>query len=74
MQLPHKGLHGQGSSFVAQRMLWIFVGQVEETDLQEWLKERVPSYQIPKVVKAVDAIPRNAMGKVNKKDLLARMF
>lgn len=38
--------------------------------LKEWSKEFMAEYQIPKVVKFVESIPRNAMGKVNKKELI----
>ncbi len=35
-------------------------------DLREWLKTRVSPYKIPKDVRIVPALPRNAMGKVVK--------
>lgn len=38
-------------------------------ELKEWARKIIPEYQIPKNVKFVDAIPRNAMGKVNKKEV-----
>jgi malonyl-CoA/methylmalonyl-CoA synthetase len=41
-------------------------------ELREWCKNRLAPYKIPKQIWLVDAIPRNAMLKVNKKDLLAR--
>ncbi|KAB7501686.1 Acyl-CoA synthetase family member 3, mitochondrial [Armadillidium nasatum] len=50
-----------------------------ESDLDEkmlkcWLKERIPHYQVPSVVKFLpEGLPRNAMGKVNKKELVAKM-
>lgn len=36
--------------------------------------EHLPPYQLPKLLKAVDSLPRNAMGKINKKALLQDMF
>ncbi|KND00916.1 uncharacterized protein SPPG_04016 [Spizellomyces punctatus DAOM BR117] len=44
---------------------------IELSDLREFLKERLASYKIPRVLKVVDELPRNAMGKVNKKALRA---
>lgn len=35
-------------------------------ELKEWAGERLSKYKIPKIVKAVEAFPRNAMGKVIK--------
>lgn len=39
-------------------------------DLKQWAKELMPLYHIPTLVKLVSEIPKNAMGKVNKKSLL----
>ncbi|KDD76064.1 AMP-binding enzyme [Helicosporidium sp. ATCC 50920] len=39
--------------------------------LQAWAQPRLARYQIPREVIYVDAVPRNAMGKVNKKALKA---
>jgi len=37
--------------------------------VQEHLTGRLAKYKIPKVVSTVDALPRNALGKVDKKVL-----
>ena len=42
---------------------------VSQQELQAFAEERLPPYQVPHTVIYVDAIPRNAMGKVNKKQL-----
>ena len=42
--------------------------------LQKWAADHLPSYQIPTVIKKLDIMPRNAMGKVNKKEILAKIF
>jgi non-ribosomal peptide synthetase component E (peptide arylation enzyme) len=34
----------------------------------------LPPYQLPKVLKEVDSLPRNAMGKINKKSLVKELF
>jgi malonyl-CoA/methylmalonyl-CoA synthetase len=36
------------------------------TDLQEWARERLAPYKIPRALQPVAALPRNAMGKVTK--------
>lgn len=43
-------------------------------ELRGWAAERLPRYQLPQVLRVVPAIPRNAMGKVNKKELRAALF
>lgn len=39
---------------------------LEYADLKTWCEGRMSSYKIPKYLKIVDALPRNAMGKVTK--------
>lgn len=39
-------------------------------NLQKWAKERMASYKLPRRLLIVEQIPRNAMGKVNKKELV----
>ncbi len=48
--------------------------QVTLDELQEWLVDKLPPYQVPKRLKVVDTIPRNAMGKINKKELRQSEF
>ncbi|BFZ53256.1 hypothetical protein PYCC9005_000279 [Savitreella phatthalungensis] len=40
--------------------------------LRNELKPRMAPYKIPSVLKVLEALPRNAMGKINKKELLHR--
>lgn len=42
--------------------------------LKKWAEDRLPSYQIPTVLKQLKVMPRNAMGKVNKKEILRKFF
>jgi malonyl-CoA/methylmalonyl-CoA synthetase len=42
-------------------------------ELEPWARERLAPYKIPKSLIAVDALPRNAMGKVVKPEV-ARLF
>ena len=43
-------------------------------DMRRALKSRLVAYKIPQDMKVVDVIPRNAMGKVNKKQLIVEVF
>ena len=43
-------------------------------ELKTWAKDVMPLSWIPRKVVCVDSIPRNAMGKVNKKTLVKQMF
>jgi malonyl-CoA/methylmalonyl-CoA synthetase len=43
----------------------------DAAELEAWLKTRLASFKIPKRVNVVDALPRNAMGKVEKPKLRA---
>ncbi|CAG9320348.1 unnamed protein product [Blepharisma stoltei] len=39
-------------------------------ELQKWCRERLAPYKLPRVLIKVNEIPRNQMGKINKKELL----
>jgi acyl-CoA synthetase (AMP-forming)/AMP-acid ligase II len=43
-------------------------------DMRRALKEKLAAYKIPQDMQAVEELPRNAMGKINKKDLVVRVF
>ncbi|KAK6186158.1 hypothetical protein SNE40_008252 [Patella caerulea] len=45
-----------------------------QVELKQWASNKMTPYQIPTVVKCLDFIPRNAMGKVNKKQLIEDVF
>jgi malonyl-CoA/methylmalonyl-CoA synthetase len=49
---------------------------LEIDDLKTWCKKNAPMapYAIPTVWKIVDSMPRNAMGKINKKELINQIF
>lgn len=42
---------------------------LEAEELREWAKERLAPYKAPTLVRAVDRLPRNAMGKVTKPEV-----
>ncbi|PYP19945.1 MAG: hypothetical protein DMD53_12855, partial [Gemmatimonadetes bacterium] len=39
--------------------------------LQAWAKQRLAPYKVPRALRCVHALPRNAMGKVMKPDVAA---
>lgn len=43
-------------------------------ELKAWCSDKLSSYQTPTVLKNVSELPRNAMGKINKKDLVKTIF
>ncbi|ORY87563.1 hypothetical protein BCR37DRAFT_98 [Protomyces lactucae-debilis] len=60
-----------------QKVAALVTLQADETltikELRDALKKHIAPYKIPQALKVLpDGIPRNAMGKVNKKDLVAR--
>lgn len=42
--------------------------------LKIWAQDVLPSYQIPSILRCLPSIPRNALGKVNKKELVTAVF
>lgn len=42
--------------------------------LKLWAKNQMAPYMVPKIVKCVKTIPRNNLGKVNKRQLQKEMF
>ena len=45
---------------------------VTEAELIEWCAERLAKYKRPRHVRFLDALPRNALGKVVKSELRTR--
>jgi len=43
-------------------------------DMRRALRGRLVAYKIPQILKVVQEIPRNAMGKINKKQLVRDVF
>lgn len=42
---------------------------IDLIDLNQWMREQMPSYKVPRRYKTVNELPRNAMGKVTKNEL-----
>ena len=41
--------------------------------LKEFARERLAVYKLPRALRLFDALPRNAMGKVQKKTLITQL-
>ncbi|XP_077503153.1 malonate--CoA ligase ACSF3, mitochondrial-like [Amblyomma americanum] len=50
------------------------VAELTLQDLREWSRSRMEAAMIPVLLRIVQEIPRNAMGKVNKRDIVAQLF
>ncbi len=53
------------------KMIKAFVtGEVSSDEIRTVLKEKLPEYMIPKVIKILDKMPMNANGKIDRKELI----
>ncbi|MEP1095114.1 MAG: acyl-CoA synthetase [Cyclobacteriaceae bacterium] len=41
----------------------------DQLKFKEWMSTKLPGYKIPRIIQAIDDLPRNAMGKVVKNEL-----
>ena len=48
--------------------------QIDLASLQTWCEPHMPKYHIPRQLITLTGISKNAMGKVNKKQLLNQLF
>ncbi|HKO90688.1 MAG TPA: AMP-binding protein, partial [Polyangiaceae bacterium] len=55
---------------ITGRTAWEHSSDAASEQLRDWLKQRVAGYQVPKSIVWRDELPRNAMGKVQKPELL----
>jgi malonyl-CoA/methylmalonyl-CoA synthetase len=46
-------------------------GSLELEELKDWAKQRLAPYKVPRALRVVAPLPRNAMGKVVKSDVAA---
>jgi len=51
----------------------VLAGEASEDDLLAFCRERLARFKVPREVRFVEALPRNAMGKVVKSELLERV-
>ena len=69
------GLPKEGDeSVVAVLRLNYSLSNMSYQDIADWAKERMPYYWVPEIIITLDDIPKNAMGKVNKKELRKQLF
>lgn len=66
---------GMSDSVWGQRVFSLIVLKHNENNFDEkkfktWCTKRLPKYSVPTVIKFIDKLPRNMMGKVNKKELI----
>jgi malonyl-CoA/methylmalonyl-CoA synthetase len=56
---------------LGQKIVALVVAKKETTveEINNWCKEKFPSYSLP-TISLVESVPRNLMGKVNKKELV----
>lgn len=55
---------------LGQRIVAFVVGDASPEELIEFVSQQLSAHKRPRVVRLVDSLPRNAMGKVLKKDLV----
>jgi acyl-CoA synthetase (AMP-forming)/AMP-acid ligase II len=55
-----------------QRVVAVVVARrpVEPQDLRQWVRDRLAAHKVPKDVYLVDTLPRNALGKTLKQDVM----
>ena len=46
-----------------------YIGNIEKSVLHEQLKEELPVYMIPNVLKQIEEFPMNKNGKIDRKEL-----
>jgi fatty acid CoA ligase FadD36 len=57
---------------LGQRIVAFIVGEAEPQELIDYVAQQLSVHKRPREVRVVDTLPRNAMGKVLKKELLTR--
>ena len=57
---------------LGQRIVAFVVGDAEPQELIDYVAQQLSVHKRPREVRIVDSLPRNAMGKVLKKELLTR--
>merc|ERR1712107_811290 len=50
----------------------ILNGELTIKELRDWGKERMATYKVPMELEVLEALPRNQMGKLEKKKLIDR--
>jgi acyl-CoA synthetase (AMP-forming)/AMP-acid ligase II len=66
--VPDERMGEVGKAFVVPRL----GASVDPDGLIAWCKEKLANYKVPRFVEVVEALPKNATGKVTKNDLRQR--
>jgi len=61
---------GIADADLGQRIVAFVVGDAEPAELIDFVAQQLSVHKRPREVRLVDALPRNAMGKVLKKELM----
>lgn len=74
--LGHPGVEesavvGMPDADLGQRIVAFVVGDADPAELADYVAQQLSVHKRPREVRIVDALPRNAMGKVMKKELLS---
>ena len=74
--LGHPGVEesavvGMPDADLGQRIVAFVVGDADPAELADYVAQQLSVHTRPREVRIVDALPRNAMGKVMKKELLS---
>ena len=57
---------------LGQRIVAFVVGEADPQELIDYVAQQLSVHKRPREVRIVDALPRNAMGKVLKKELMTQ--
>jgi acyl carrier protein len=68
-QAPLPDLFTSSASIHEKRLVAYVVGKASQTELRNFLRERLPDYMIPSTWVMLDALPLSANGKVDRKAL-----
>jgi acyl-CoA synthetase (AMP-forming)/AMP-acid ligase II len=63
--IPDRRMGEVAFAFVVRRQNFA----IDESTLIAWLHERIANFKVPRAMRFVDALPRNALGKVLKQEL-----
>lgn len=55
-----------------ERLVAFVVGEADASELRSWLGQRLSSHKVPRVWHHIDEVPRNATGKILKRELEAK--
>jgi malonyl-CoA/methylmalonyl-CoA synthetase len=61
-----------GQKIFALLVLKENTNKFDQEEFIKWCKERLPNHSVPRLVKIIDKMPRNLLGKVNKKELVKK--